>query len=67
MSNMSYCRFENTSTDLADCVNAMEEAYNIEELDLSSYEKDAMDRMVKLCKRFLSQYEHLVGSEEEGE
>ena len=63
MSNMSYCRFENTSTDLADCVNAMEEACNIEELDLSSYEKDAMDRMVKLCKRFVDQHSFLTKAE----
>lgn len=28
MANMSYCRFENTSKDLADCVTALEEQSN---------------------------------------
>ena len=26
MANMSYCRFENTYGDLADCVNALDES-----------------------------------------
>jgi len=63
MSNMSYCRFENTAGDLADCVEAMEEACTMEELDLSSYELDAMERMRSLCRRFLAQYEHLAQTE----
>lgn len=65
MSNMSYCMFENTFGDLKDCVVAMEEACTMDELDLSAYERKAMDRMKDLCERFLSQYEHLVASEEE--
>jgi len=35
MSNMSYCRFENTSRDLEDCVDALE---NNETENLSEYE-----------------------------
>ena len=55
MANMSYCRFENTSNDLADCVGVMQEAYSKEELDLNEYEKDAYARMKKLCKAFLEE------------
>ena len=34
MSNMSYCRFENTSNDLEDCVGAMAEAKTMKEMGL---------------------------------
>lgn len=58
MSNMSYCRFENTSGDFADCVGAVEEALEegmtMEEFrkSLSSYEQAAFSRMIQLCERF---------------
>ena len=63
MANMSYCRFENTSKDLRDCVNAMEEAYDMEELDLSSYELSAMKYMRKLCEKFLEESDRLLQAE----
>jgi len=56
MSNMSYCRFENTESDLRDCVEAMEEAATFAELDLSQYELDSYMSMKRLCERFLKQY-----------
>ena len=37
MSNMSYCRFENTSRDLMDCVDAIEN--NETESDIKKPEK----------------------------
>ena len=36
MGNMSYCRFENTSRDLQDCLSAI---YNGETEDLNEYEQ----------------------------
>ncbi len=53
MSNMSYCMFENTSNDLRQCVDAMEEAYDMAELDLSRTELSSMKYMRQLCERFL--------------
>ena len=50
MSNMSYCRFENTSKDLSDCVYAIE---NGEHTDLSRYEKDGLERILSLCEEIL--------------
>lgn len=48
MSNMSYCRFENTARDLQDCLDAIE---NGEINDLSSgYEVDALEELLDLCK-----------------
>lgn len=63
MSNMSYCRFENTSRDLADCVSAMEEAYDMDELDLNQYEQGAFERMRELCQQFLAEADRLTGQQ----
>lgn len=62
MSNMSYCRFENTSNDLQDCINAMDEAATVADLDLSSYEEAAFDRMAEQCQRFLALHESLAAT-----
>ena len=32
MSNMSYCRFQNTAMDLADCVEALENYWDMDDL-----------------------------------
>lgn len=53
MANMSYCRFQNTSGDLQDCIYAMEEARNMAELDLSADEKYAFARMYRQCQQFI--------------
>ena len=47
MANMSYCRFENTSRDLRDCLDAIE---NEEIDDLSSYEKDGLESLLEYCE-----------------
>jgi hypothetical protein len=43
MSNMGYCRFENTLRDLQDCYE------NIEETDLSATESSARKNLIELC------------------
>lgn len=49
MSNMSYCRFENTSKGLEDCQEAMSDT-KFDENELSSdIERDSYYRLVKLC------------------
>ena len=53
MSNMSYCRFENTLNDLRDC----EEHLSDDESEMSEYEKDAKKNLIKLCIRISKQYE----------
>jgi len=47
MGNMSYCRFENTSRDLQDCLNAI---YNGETEDLNSYEQRGLKQILKISK-----------------
>jgi hypothetical protein len=48
MANMSYCRFENTARDLADCLNAIENGEHTE--DLSSYEKNGLEDLLSYCE-----------------
>ena len=51
MSNMSYCRFENTVIDLRDCKLALEEMINnpCEENSLNKREEDAAKELLILC------------------
>lgn len=67
MANMSYCRFQNTSIDLDDCVRVLEDTYDFEDLDLSRDEARAMRYMASLCKEFLDNYERLVEMSKENE
>ena len=59
MSNMSYCRFQNTEIDLRECVSELEYADDLKSLELSSDESRAMKRMYSLCSRYVDEYERL--------
>jgi hypothetical protein len=50
MANMSYCRFENTISDLRDCYN------HIEDEDLSAEEMRARTRLIRLCQKIADDY-----------
>ena len=50
MSNMSYCRFENTYRDLLDCYRAMDD-------EKSEREQDYMHRLVDVCRDIIEEYE----------
>tara|TARA_B100000900_G_scaffold249082_2_gene211996 strand:- start:2897 stop:3097 length:201 start_codon:yes stop_codon:yes gene_type:complete len=52
MANMSYCRFENTSKDLEDCIEAL---HNYEDKcnSLSSYEVEALQDLVEQAKEII--------------
>ena len=54
MSNMSYCRFQNTLYDLQDCADAIEMGESTGE-DISSSELSALMEMRDLC-------EYIVGN-----
>jgi hypothetical protein len=47
MPNMSYCRFENTTKDMRDCINAIEDQ---ETDELSSYEVNALTSFLLLAR-----------------
>lgn len=50
MANMSYCRFQNTLSDLKDCAPLLRE-------DLSSDEYAAMMQLVILCREITDEME----------
>ena len=47
MSNMSYCRFENTARDMYDCLEAID---NEDTRDLSETEVDAIQEFLQYAK-----------------
>lgn len=51
MSNMSYCRFENTAKDLEDCSEHIND-----DLSDSDYERRARKRLVALCRQIADDY-----------
>ena len=60
MPSMTYCMFENTETELAQCVEAMEQAELLEDLDFNEHENAAFLRMWRLCREFLAEHERLL-------
>ena len=58
MSNMSYCRFQNTCSDLDDCYDNMEYPDN-----LSSAEQAARLRIIKLAEEIIRNYGHEINVE----
>lgn len=54
MGNMSYCRFENTAQDIADCIEALDaNNWDIEDMiknASSDREKIGMRNFIRLCR-----------------
>ena len=55
---MSYCRFENTTSDLHDCYEAIE---NEELNDLNDYEMSAIQDMLEVCKNIMTYEDYIEG------
>ena len=51
--NMSYCMFQNTATDLRQCLESMDAAETLAELELSRDEKRSYDLMREFCQNFV--------------
>ena len=63
---MSYCRFENTLVDMRDCLHALENGLDAEEL--SSYEISALSNFVEVAEsiaRRSQQIENVIEEYEE--
>lgn len=58
MSNMSYCRFENTYNDLQDCYDALVEAGSIEKYEegCNQYERPYVRNLVELCREIITDF-----------
>ena len=56
MSNMSYCRFQNTATDVQDCMDAI----NGDELsEMSNSEQQSFVDFIMNCKDIAEQFEDM--------
>lgn len=51
MSNMSYCRFQNTLMDLQDCQEVLDEMTVEEAGKLSDEERRAATKLVNMCRQ----------------
>jgi hypothetical protein len=56
MGNMSYCRFENTARDLADCVSAVNRG---EINELNEYEIEGLIDIISLCNDMLENEDYI--------
>jgi hypothetical protein len=64
--NMSYCMFQNTAIDLRQCLESMDAAETMAELDLSRDEKRSYDLMREYCENFLNIANRLDSTEAAG-
>ena len=64
MPNMSYCRFENTFSDLQDCLNALENLDDSGTEELSQTEKRKAIGMIDLCRRYIETAEEVFDEDE---
>jgi SepF-like predicted cell division protein (DUF552 family) len=55
MSNMSYCRFRNTLSDLRDCGDALEDIDG-DLSELSEEEADAAKRLIEMCRQIAEDF-----------
>ena len=67
MGNMSYCRFENTLADMRDCLYALEDGLDVEEL--SEYEISALQDFADVARqiaRFEDNIQNVIEEYEQG-
>ena len=65
MPSMTYCMFENTSNEMDQILNSLDEAFEYGyTLKLRGEEKSAYERMIHQCQRFLKLDEMMTGDEE---
>ena len=60
MSNMSYCRFQNTFQDLQNCSNY------ITDNTLSKDEEKAREKLIDLCRSIIEEWDNMEDRENDG-
>ena len=67
MSNMSYCRYQNTSQDLQDCIDNLDSPeYEDEKLEnLSRSERSAAEDMREQCETYIRLYDEAMEAEDD--
>lgn len=61
MPSMTYCMFENTASEMSQCVEAMKDSKSVLDLELNEYEEEGYRAMYQLSKEFIANYKRLVG------
>lgn len=62
MANMSYCAFENTVSDLQQCIDLMDDHSSLEEFiesRSSDYERRAVKKMIDTAQEFLDRVDEI--------
>ena len=68
MPSMSYCMFENTTLEMDQILNSLDEAFEEgTSLKLRGEEKSAYERLIHQCQRFLKLDELMAQDEEDEE
>ena len=57
MGNMSYCRFENTASDIYDCIDALQEDGADVLKEASEYEREGLEELVDRCEEIIAMKE----------
>ena len=59
MANQSYCRWENTSKDMQDCVNSLHDVDDVQEwfTGLDDYEREGVKRALRLARFLVEELE----------
>ena len=65
MPSMSYCMFQNTTAEMDQILDTLEEACTLADLKLRGEEREAFFQLVEQCKQFLARAEELDGPVEE--
>lgn len=60
MPSMSYCLFENTSSDMNQCLNKMAVTGDIDGLDMNEYEQNAFRMLYEQCHEYIVRYRELA-------
>ena len=60
MPSMSYCLFENTSSDMNQCLNKMAVTGDIDGLDMNEYEQNAFRMLYEQCQEYIVRYRELA-------
>ena len=63
MPNMSYCRFQNTLSDLQDCLDWLNGDTEDDDSELSPSESKAKERLINLCCEIALDFGESVGRE----
>ena len=57
MPNMSYCRFENTTGDLRDCIDDLGELTQDKVNRMSQHERPAVLELISLCQEVVERFD----------